>query len=66
MLDFIMNKATVRKMKISKIKRWLTEAIKNGGFHRKFEQQTHAPAFVLVDSEEPRTPPLAIASERWL
>jgi len=42
----------------------LTEAITNGGFWSIFEQRYHAPAFVLVDSGEPRTPPLVIASER--
>ncbi|HEY5593052.1 MAG TPA: hypothetical protein VIK55_18810 [Paludibacter sp.] len=40
----------------------LTKAITNGGFRCKFELKTHAPAFVLVDTGKPRTPPLVIAS----
>ncbi len=43
----------------------MLNVITNGGFYRKFEQRQHAPAFVLVDSRKPRTPPLVIASERY-
>jgi hypothetical protein len=38
----------------------------NGEFWSIFEQQYHAPAFVLVDNGEPRRPPLVIAAERWV